>query len=59
MEKHLTKKLKAKDGKLGGLDDGIDDLMDSICSYSNFIEAEPEVQGNNNQGILHLSRSNH
>lgn len=44
MEKHLTKKLKAKDGKRGGLNDRMDDLMDGICSYIGFAEAEPEVQ---------------
>lgn len=44
MEKHLAKKLKAKNGKRGGLDDGMSDLMDGICSDSDFVEAEPEVQ---------------
>lgn len=43
MEKHLAKKLKAKNGKRGGLDDGMSDLMDGICSDSDFVEAEPEV----------------
>lgn len=44
VEKHLAKKLNATDGKLSGLDDGINELMDSICSDSDFVEAEPEVQ---------------
>lgn len=44
MEKHVAKKLKAKNGKRGGLDDGMSDLMDGICSDSDFVEAEPEVQ---------------
>lgn len=44
MEKHLSKKLTAKDDKRTGLDDGMDDLMDGICSDSDFVDAEPEVQ---------------
>lgn len=44
VEKHLAKKLKAKDGNLGGLDDGINELVDLICSDTEFVEAEPKVQ---------------
>ncbi|KAH9314922.1 hypothetical protein KI387_023549, partial [Taxus chinensis] len=43
MEQQLAKRLKVKNGKLGGSDDGLNDLIDGIFSHGDFLE-ELETQ---------------
>ncbi|CAL5422133.1 unnamed protein product [Camellia sinensis] len=43
LEKKLAKKLKVKDGKFRGVDDGINMLFEGIPSVIDFFEEEPNL----------------
>ncbi|CAI9780293.1 unnamed protein product [Fraxinus pennsylvanica] len=57
LEKKLAKKLKFKNGKLQGVDDDIDMLLEGIPSIlSNLEENEKEIEKNFQNGTLHRKR---
>ncbi|XP_057842704.2 uncharacterized protein LOC131052122 [Cryptomeria japonica] len=44
MEQQLAKRLKVKEGKLGGSKDGLNDLMDGLFSCDDYVEVDFETQ---------------
>ncbi|KAG4915689.1 hypothetical protein GLYMA_19G114400v4 [Glycine max] len=57
LERKLSKKLKVKEGKLRGVDDGLNIILDGMSSAFDFIMGEGEVPGTGELSAMRLKKS--